>query len=242
MSACQEVPIVMRATTFEYVTSSTRQLAAYAASTQKVDVFVVGCWSGTLNLSGAVGIGLQHHPACNATWRHMTLGNPQARARLAASPLQPIWGAVELLTAAALELPAVLPRCRPTHLSPRRGPGCTAFIIDPDVLLPTVGTVQATCQYYDATRYDAVLMFAAPSALYRSVSEAVARESIPALMGNRHVGFLSSLAQSTLAQLTRSILPTYDFDKCAEPPNPSRTPAEPQPNPLAKPCSHSSHL
>ena len=79
------------------------------------------------------------HVACRDWWREANLRNVRGRARL--GPLQPMSGAVELLTAAALELPLVLPNCR-REAQRQSGPGCVAFVADPDVLFldePTSG-------------------------------------------------------------------------------------------------------
>ena len=211
------MPVVMRATTLDYIPKTTRALAAYAAASQG-PVFVVGCWrrehfeldGGPVGARRAIAIGFgASHPACNVTWRRMALFNPRARSRLA--PLQPIWGAVEILTASALAHPLVLPRCpRREDGGGRRGPDCMAFVIDPDVLLPTAGTVRAACEYYDAPRYDAVLLFAPPTARFATLTDAIlsggggadpeaTRHMIPRLLGNRHISFLSSHALNVLA-------------------------------------------
>ena len=166
--ACADIPIVFRATHLSSPPSVTLRLLERAAlaSGNSSRVYIVGCWEGHVPLPhGAVGVGLGHHPACSAAWRAKNLANPHARGRLA--HLQPVWAAVELLTAEALSS-AVLPaRCRG-----RSGPGCTAFVMDPDVILAH-GSVRRACTYYDATAYDAVLGFAAPEARYRSLRHAV---------------------------------------------------------------------
>ena len=166
--ACADIPIVFRATHLSSPPSFTLRLLERAAlaSGNSSRVYIVGCWEGHVPLPhGAVGVGLGRHPACSAAWRAKNLANPHARGRLA--HLQPVWAAVELLTAEALSS-AVLPaRCRG-----RSGPGCTAFVMDPDVILAH-GSVRRACTYYDATAYDAVLGFAAPEARYRSLRHAV---------------------------------------------------------------------
>ena len=222
LSSCGAIPIVLRASTLEYVPPTTRKLAAFAAGSQGVPVYAVTCsFKPRLNLtSGAVSIGLGGHNACNETWAFKHLFNPNSRARLA--PMLPMWGAVEILTAAAMRL--ILPLCSSRR---RTGAGCTAFVIDPDVFLPPVlgirNTVRAACEYYDATRYDAVLLFAAPPARFsvddsysnagHAMNEAINSSTVARLMGSRHVSFLTVRAISALAALTRRALPTYTADK-----------------------------
>ena len=209
---CHDIPIVFRATHLSSPPSLTLRLLERAAlaNGNGSRVYVVGCWDGRLPLlHGAVGVGLGSHPACSAAWRAKNLANPHARGRLA--HLQPVWAAVELLTAEALSS-AVLPaRCRGTS-----GPGCTAFVMDPDVLLAH-SSVRRACAYYDATAYDAVLGFAAPTARHRSLGKAVGGNTSAAhlaqLMGNRHVSFLAPRAMDALASLARAHFPTEDLDK-----------------------------
>ena len=139
-SPCQDIPIVLRATTLSSAPRTTLRILAHAANANGngslARVFVVGCWAEPrLALGpGAVGVGLGHHPACSSEWRAQNLANPRARGRLA--HLQPLWAAVELLTAEALRA-AVLP----TRCGGGGGPGCTAFVMDPDVVL-AVGAVR----------------------------------------------------------------------------------------------------
>ena len=210
--ACGDIPIVFRATHLSSPPSFTLRLLEKAtlASGNSSRVYVVGCWDGHVPLPhGAVGVGLGRHPACSAAWRAKNLANPHARGRLA--HLQPVWAAVDLLTAEALSS-AVLPaRCRG-----RSGPGCTAFVMDPDVILAH-GSVRRACTYYDATAYDAVLGFAAPEARYRLLGHVVGANTsgtqLARRMGNRHISFLTPRAMDALASLARAHAPTEDVDK-----------------------------
>ena len=224
--ACHDVPIVLRATHLDYVPPHTARLAAIAAERGSTRVFAVGCWDGSIPLGGgAWGVGLGRHVACRDWWREANLRNVRGRARL--GPLQPMWGAVELLTAAALELPLVLPNCR-REAQRQSGPGCVAFVADPDVLL-SGRSVRDACAYYNASRYDAVLLGAPPRRRLHTLDPHVFNASaIPELMVNRHVSFLTPRAMGALVRLTREALPTYDLDKGADMLMPNLLPTAPE--------------
>lgn len=86
------------------------------------------------------------------------------------------------------------------------------------------GAVQRACAYYNATRYEAVLAFAAPaeqeltSVLSTKVvqNHSLSSSSTIALMGNRHVSFLSVRAADALSSLALAHLPSFDLDKPAD--------------------------
>lgn len=238
-SACERVPVVVRATHLTHVPTSTWRIAQ--ANARRVDspLYIVGCWPP--HAQHAVGAPLrQHnrheapstvhsiglggvHPACDPSWRERHLVNRRATNRLRHS--QPIWAAVELLTAAAARH-VLRPTCPgiaasggpnassgirsattgaedvPTPALPRAtGRGCTAFVIDPDVLL-LPSSVTSSCVYYDAMRFDAVLAFGSPAARFASLDAALRATPLLQLMGNRHVSFLAIDALNALAQVS----------------------------------------
>ena len=203
-------------------------------------IYVSGCWSDTdlmVGLSERVhGIGLSSHPACSAQWRKQRLSNPASTARL--QRMQPIWAAVDVLTAHAAQR-ILRTTCRGRLGSARRGAGCTAFVVDPDVLLDA-HALGAACAYYDALRFSAVIFAPSPSnqeATLRQLNmsfeaflglstrnptdgqagaaaqHAHVLSAIPRLMGSRHVSFFSLHALDVLANLTRIVAPKFDLPK-----------------------------
>ncbi len=152
-SGCAAVPIVVRATTSTALHSTARDLAVAASSSNGgATVHVSGCWQAAPFAHPRLAlISLSSEPACDERWQRRHLFNKRSRHRLAAH--QVAWAASDLLTAAAVRH-VLRASCAPPHVS---GAGCTAFVIDPDVLL--LGSVAAACSYYDALRHDAVLHF-----------------------------------------------------------------------------------
>ena len=175
--ACGEVPIVVRATTESFLHPQVVRIAEHNAKVTGAGVVLAGCWQPRSDdiehrrgaSSSAVGTaGLAAHTACSRAWRSTHLRNPQAVMRLAR--MQPVWAAVDILTSAAAEM--VLRTTCYNKGRARRGRGCTAFVVDPDVLLDG-DAIRVACRYYAALRFDAVLLFNSPPRTYLSLNATI---------------------------------------------------------------------
>ena len=122
---CDDLPVIVRSTTLTRVPHSTLRIAAANAASTGLSVYISGCWPSSHSASEAPGmhfIGLASSAACDPAYRELRLRNPTAKQRLAR--LQPMWAAVELLTAQA-----ALRVLGPTCAQPRRaGAGAWAAV------------------------------------------------------------------------------------------------------------------
>lgn len=154
--SCAAVPILLRPTTLAFLHPQVLRIAASNAARMKAEVYVSGCWSDTdlVGLRERVhSIGLSSHPACSAQWQKQWLYNAASTARL--KRMQPIWAAVDVLTAHAAQR-ILRTTCRYRLGSARRGVGCTAFVVD--VCAPRDRTLLSLSSARLANVADVVLM------------------------------------------------------------------------------------
>ena len=136
---CLRTPIVVRATTQSDVPALTEHLAVRAQRTQERSVFVLGCWAANSATARRLqdkhlrSVGLADHPACNRTWRDLSLKSYGEQARIQGP--DPFWPASDILTGFALR-----------HIFPANCTSCKALTVDPDMLFVAKAFVYRTCR------------------------------------------------------------------------------------------------
>lgn len=96
---CDDFPIVVRATTREFLSPSTLRIAEYNHRATGQRVYVIGCWPAQERREVSAGVhsvGLAAHPACSSVYRERHYRNVHSHARLAR--WQSTWAAVDVLT------------------------------------------------------------------------------------------------------------------------------------------------
>ena len=84
---CENVPIIVRATTSTSILQATARIAAHNTLSTQHPVYIVGCWGKNArepSLPPSVfTISMADHLACRPEFREDAYRNPRARARLA---------------------------------------------------------------------------------------------------------------------------------------------------------------